>query len=84
MACSYGYKLVCVDDKFSKNFKSYLGKDSVYNFNNSMIKESNYCSHVIKKHFNKELVISKKDDKTLRTLVNAEIVIIFMFMTMLK
>ena len=49
-----------------------------------MIKESNYCNHVIKKHFNKELVISKKDDKTLRTLVNAEIVIIFMFMTMLK
>ena len=27
-----------------------------------MIKESNYCSNVIKKHFNKELVISKKDD----------------------
>ena len=22
IACSYGYKLVCVDDKFSKNFKS--------------------------------------------------------------
>ena len=27
-ACSYGYKLLCVDDKFSKPFKSYLGKDS--------------------------------------------------------
>ena len=25
IACSYGYKLVCVDDKFSKSFKSYLG-----------------------------------------------------------
>ena len=24
--CSYGYKLVCVDDKFSKPFKSYLEK----------------------------------------------------------
>ena len=23
VACSYGYKLVCVDDKFSKPFKSY-------------------------------------------------------------
>ena len=23
VACSYGYKLVCVDDKFSKSFKSY-------------------------------------------------------------
>ena len=25
IACSYGYKLVCVDDKFSKSFKTYLG-----------------------------------------------------------
>ena len=28
-SCSYGYKLVCVDDKFSKPFKTYLGKDAV-------------------------------------------------------
>ena len=27
IACSYGYKLVCVDDKFSKPFKTYLGED---------------------------------------------------------
>ena len=27
--CSYGYKLVCVDEKFSKPFKSCLGKDAV-------------------------------------------------------
>ena len=35
IACSYesyGYKLVCVDDKFSKPFKTYLGKDAIYNF----------------------------------------------------
>ena len=38
--CSYGYKLVCVDDKFSKPFKTYLGKDAVYNFINNMIEES--------------------------------------------
>ena len=25
VACSYDYKLVCVNDKFSKSFKSYLG-----------------------------------------------------------
>ena len=31
-ACSNGYKLVCVDDKLSKPFKSYLGEDAVYNF----------------------------------------------------
>ena len=32
VACSYGYKLVCVDDRFSKSFKSYLGEDAVNNF----------------------------------------------------
>ena len=40
IACSYDYKLVCVDDKFSQPFKTYLGKDAVYNFLNSMIEES--------------------------------------------
>ena len=46
--------------KFSKPFKSYVGEDCVYNFSNSMIEESKYCSNVMKKHFNKELVMNKK------------------------
>ena len=37
VACSCVFKLVCVDDKFDKPFKSYLGKDAVYNFISSMI-----------------------------------------------
>ena len=44
ISCSYGYKLVCVDYKFSKSFKTYLGKDPVYNF----IGESKCCSEVMK------------------------------------
>ena len=63
VAFRYGYKLVCVDDKFSKPFKSYSGEDTVYNFINSMIEESKYCSEVTKKHFNKELVMTKEDDE---------------------
>ena len=63
VACSYGYKLVCVDDKFSKPFKSYLGKDAVYIFISSMIEESKYCIDVIKKHFNKEFVMTKEDNE---------------------
>ena len=35
--CSYDYKLVCVDNKFSMPFKSFLGKDDVYNFIKSMV-----------------------------------------------
>ena len=59
----YGYKFVCGNDKFSKPFKSYLGKDAVYNFISSMIEESKYCSDVMKKHFNKEPVMTKKDSE---------------------
>ena len=61
VACSYSYKLVCVDDKFSKPSKSYLGEDAVCNFISSMIKESKYCSDIMKKHFIKELVMTEKD-----------------------
>ena len=37
IASSYGHKLVCVDAKFSKSF---LVENALYNFFNSMIKES--------------------------------------------
>ena len=40
VACSFGYKLVCNDDKFRKPFNSYAGKDAVNNFSNSMIEET--------------------------------------------
>ena len=49
IACSYAYKLVCVDDKFIKPF--------------NMIQENKYCSDVIIKHFNKELVMTKEDNE---------------------
>ena len=63
VACSYRCKLGCLDHNFSKPFKSYLGKGAVYNFMSSMIEESKYCSDVMKKHFNKELVMTKKDNE---------------------
>ena len=74
VACSYGYKLVCVNDKFSKLFKSYLGEDTVYNFISSMIKEGknhlmkfDETFDVMKKQFSKELIMTKKIMKILRT-----------------
>ena len=63
IACSYGYKLVRAEDNFSKPFKTYLGEDVVHNFINSMINKSKYWSEVIKKHFNKELVMTKEDNE---------------------
>ena len=60
---SYGYKLVCVDDTFSKSLQTYLGEDALYNFTNSMIEESKYCSGVMKQNLNKELVKTTQNIK---------------------
>ena len=60
-AYSYGSKLACVDNKFSKPFKSCLGEGVFYNFISCMIEESKYCNDVMRKNFNKELVMPKKD-----------------------
>ena len=67
VAFSDDYKLLCVNDKFRKPFKSYLGEDAVYNFINSMIEEIKYCSDVIKKHLNKELLMTKKDNEDFKS-----------------
>ena len=67
IACSYRCILLWLDDKFSKPFKTYLGKDALYNFINSMIEESKYCNEVMKKHFIKELVMTKEDNEDFKS-----------------
>ena len=48
-------RLLWVDDKFSKPFKSYLGEYAVYCFISSMIEESKYCTDVVKKNVAKNM-----------------------------
>ena len=54
---------MCLNDIFSKPFKSCLGKDTVQNFINSMLEENKCYCDMMKKRFNKELVMTKKDDE---------------------
>ena len=82
--CSKGYKSQFVDDKFSKPCKSYLGEDTVYNFINSILGESKYCSSVTKKHINNELVMTKKDYEDYETLRSVAFIIMILFMVVLK
>ena len=84
IAYSYGYKFVCVNDKFSKLFKTYLGEGAVYNFINSIIEESKYCSDVMQKHFNKELLMTCDDLRILRTQLNVGSLLMIMLIMMLK
>ena len=50
VSCRFGFKLIFVDDRFRKSFKSYVGEDAVYSFFNSMLEESK-SSDLIKTFF---------------------------------
>ena len=63
--CGYGYKVVCCyDNKCSKPIQTYRGENAVYKFMEKMLEEVEYCKAVIKKRFNKPLVMTE-DDETL-------------------
>ena len=51
IACSYAYKLVCVENIWSNPSNSYVGEDDVSDFINSIVNESKYWSDVMKKTF---------------------------------
>ena len=61
--CSFAYKVVCVDNKFSKKIVLYRGKDAVYEFIKLILKENKYCRSVVKKHFNKNLIMSAEENE---------------------
>ena len=46
--CSFAYKLVCIDDKFSKDFLFYRRKNAVYKFIQCIFQKYSYCRRVIK------------------------------------
>ena len=61
--CSFAYKVLCVDNKFSKNINLYREKDAVNKFIKLILSEYNYCKKVIKKHFNKNLIMSAEEER---------------------
>ena len=61
--CSSAYKLVCVDDKFTKAIVVFRGENAAYEFIKATLKEFKYCKKVMKKHFNKNLIISEKEEE---------------------
>ena len=55
--CSFAYKPVCVDDKFSKLIVVFFwGKNDAYEFIKTILKKYQYCKKIMKKRFNKNLM----------------------------
>ena len=53
--CSYPYKVVCIDDRFSQPIVVYRGEDAAYKFIKAILEEHKYCKKIIKDQFNKNL-----------------------------
>ena len=61
--CSFSYKLVCADNKFSKPVFLYRGENIAYKFIEAILEEYEYCKKVIKKHFHKKLTMTEKEEE---------------------
>ena len=64
--CSYAYKVVCIDDRFSKSIVVFRGKNAAYEFIKAIFQEHKYCRKIIKKHFNKNLVMTEEEEHLFR------------------
>ena len=72
--CGSAYKVICCyNDKYSKPIQTYRGENAVYKFMEKMLEEVEYCKNVIKKHFNKPLVMTEDDEQCFKTMEGCHI-----------
>ena len=58
--CSFAYKVVCINNKFSKKVVLYRGKNAPYRFIEAILNDYDYCKKMIKEHFNKNLIMLQR------------------------
>ena len=58
--CSFAWKLVSLDDKFTTSIVVFRNENAAYKFIKAILKEYQYCKKM-KKHFNKNLIMSEKE-----------------------
>ena len=59
--CSFAYKVVCIDNRFTKSIVAYRGENAAYEFIKAVLKEYKYCKKM-NKHFNKNLIMSEEEE----------------------
>ena len=59
---SFAYKVICIDGRFSKSIVAFRGENAAYQFIKAILEQYKYCKKVIKKHFNKNLLMSEEEE----------------------
>ena len=60
--CSLAYKVVFIDDRFTKQIVVYRGENAAYEFIKAILKEYKYCKKLMNKHFNKNFIMSDEEE----------------------
>ena len=60
--CSYAYKVVCIDYRFSKPIVVYRCENAAYKFIKATLEERKYCKKIIKDQFNEDLVMTEEEE----------------------
>ena len=61
--CSFAYKPVCVDDKSIKSIVVFRAENAAYELIKAFLKEYMYCKKVMKKHFNKNFIMTEEQEE---------------------
>ena len=56
--CSFAYKVVYIDDRFTKPIVVYRGENAAYEFIKAILKEYKYCRKVMNKPFNNKFSVN--------------------------
>ena len=60
--CSFAYKAVCVDDKFTKPIVLFRSENAASDFTKAILKEYKYCNKIMSNDFIKNLIVRKKEE----------------------
>src|SRR3989454_286052 len=62
--CSYGHKVVCYeDDKYSKPYRMFRGKDAIYNFFEALFEEEKQIDDYMKEFYKSKMFLTQDDWK---------------------
>ena len=61
--CNFAYKVVCIDNRFTKPIIVYRGENAAYEFIKAILKEYKYCKKIMNKYFDKNLIMSKEEER---------------------
>ena len=59
--CSFAYKIVYIDDRFTEPTIIYRGETATYEFIKAIREEYKYCKKIVKDYFNKNLIMTVEE-----------------------